>query len=107
MNKTPDEQIYWNLVDDFIQRANDACEEVDPGVVSAALLQATARFGAFVVAASSLDRKQYTDEMDSSLKYLVNQYRDHLRDNLEDYREHYKVYIEKERGLDEAVQDQE
>lgn len=106
MNKTPDEQIYWDLVDDFIQRANDACEEVDPGLVSAALLQASARFGAFVVAASSLDRKQYTDEMDSSLRYMVNQYRDHLRDNLEDYREHYKVYIEKERASEDPDPEQ-
>lgn len=106
MNKTPDEQIYWDLVDDFIQRANEACEEVDPGLVSAALLQASTRFGAFVVAASSLDRKQYTDEMDSSLRYMVNQYRDHLRDNLEDYREHYKVYIEKEREQENPDQEQ-
>lgn len=97
MNKTPDEEAYWNLVDDFIGRANEACDQADPSVVSAALVQAAARFGAFVVAASSLDRKEYTDEMESALEFLTKQYREHLRTDLEDYRENYKVYIVKER----------
>lgn len=97
MNKTSDEQVYWDLVDDFIQRANDACEDADPSAVSAALLHASARFSAFVVAASSLDRKEFTEEMEPSLAFLASQYREHLRSNLEDYREHYKVYIAKER----------
>jgi len=97
MSKKPDEAAYWDLVDDFIHRANEACEQADPSAVSAALVQAAARFGAFVVAASSLDRKEYTDEMESALQFLTTQYREHLRADLEDYRENYKVYIVKER----------
>lgn len=97
MSKTPDQEAYWDLVDEFIRRANEACDQADPNVVSAALVQAAARFGAFVVAASSLDRKEYTDEMDSALEFLTKQYREHLRADLEDYRENYKVYIVKER----------
>ncbi|MDQ2076818.1 DUF3144 domain-containing protein [Marinimicrobium sp. ABcell2] len=97
MSKAPEDEAYWNLVDEFIQRANEACDDADPSAVSAALLQASARFSAFVVAASSLDRKEFTEEMDSSLQFLTTQYREHLRADLEDYRENYKVYIAKER----------
>lgn len=88
-----DEELFWNLVDQFIQKANDACDEADPGVVSAALLNAAARFNAFVVATSSIDRKEYIEEIDSSLNYLTGRYREILRDHLEDYRENYKIYI--------------
>ena len=88
-----DEKQFWDLVDKFIQQANDDCDQVDPGIVSAALLNAAARFNAFVVASSSVDRKEYTEEIDSSLNYLTTRYREFLRDNLEDYRENYKVYI--------------
>lgn len=88
-----DEELFWNLVDQFIHNANDACDQADPGVVSAALLNAAARFNAFVVASSSLDRKEYIEEMDSSLNYLTGRYREILRDNLEDYRDHYKEYV--------------
>ena len=94
-----DEELFWNLVDQFIQQANTACEEIDPGVVSASLLNAAARFNAFVVATSSLDRKEYIEEMDSSLNYLTGRYREILRDNLEDYREHYKdIFVRMKRN---------
>jgi hypothetical protein len=90
---TDDNKQFWDLADAFIQKANDACEDADPGIVSAALLNAAARFNAFVVATSSIDRKEYSDEIESSEKYLTNRYREILRENLEDYREHYKIYV--------------
>lgn len=87
------EDQFWDLVDAFILRANDSCEQADASMVSAALLHAAARFNAFTVAGASVDRKEYTEEIEPSLRYLTNQYRDLLRDNLEDYRENYKVYM--------------
>lgn len=93
MNDAAEDKIFWDLVDRFIEQANDACDDLDPGAVSAALLNAAARFNAFVVASSSLDRKEYIEEMDSSLNYLTGRYRELLREHLEDYREHYKVYV--------------
>ncbi|WP_041521835.1 DUF3144 domain-containing protein [Gilvimarinus agarilyticus] len=96
MALTDDERQYWDLVDDFISRANEHCDSIDPSMVSAAMLQAASRFNAFIVASSSVDRKEYTEELDASLRYLTNQYRDYLRDNLEDYRENFKVYTRTE-----------
>ncbi len=87
------DELFWNLVDEFIERANARCDDADPSMVSAALLQAAARFNAFTVAGASVDKKEYTEEIEPSLRYLTNQYRDILRDNLEDYRENYKGYM--------------
>lgn len=88
-----EETQFWDLVDNFITQANEACDDLDPGLVSAALLNAAARFNAFVVASSSIDRKEYIEEIDSAQNYLTGRYRDLVRDNLDDYRENYKVYI--------------
>jgi len=88
-----DENQFWDLIDQFIEQANNACDELDPGVVSAALLNAAARFNAFVVAASSIDRKEFTEEIESSRNYLTNRYRELISENLEDYRENYKVFV--------------
>ena len=41
-----DDQQYWDLVEGFINSANDACDNADPGLVAAALLNAAARFNA-------------------------------------------------------------
>jgi hypothetical protein len=84
---------FWNLVDEFIESANAACDQADPGLVSAALLNASARFNAFVVASSSIDRKEYIDEIESAQKYLTGRYAELVRDNLDDYRDNYKTYI--------------
>jgi len=92
MNNSESDQ-FWDLVDEFIEKANAACDQADPGLVSAALLNASARFNAFVVASSSLDRKEYIDEIESAQKYLTGRYAELVRDNLDDYRENYKVYI--------------
>jgi hypothetical protein len=92
MNNAESDQ-FWDLVDEFIEKANSACDQADPGLVSAALLNASARFNAFVVASSSLDRKEYIDEIESAQKYLTGRYAELVRDNLDDYRDNYKVYI--------------
>jgi glycerol-3-phosphate responsive antiterminator len=93
MSDNNEDTLFWNLVDSFIEQANNACEEVDPGVVSAALLNAAARFNAFVVAASSIDRKEYIEEIESARNYLTGRYRELVGENLEDYRDNYKVYV--------------
>lgn len=93
MSDNNEDTLFWNLVDSFIEQANNACEDADPGVVSAALLNAAARFNAFVVAASSIDRKEYTEEIESARNYLTGRYRELVSENLEDYRENYKVYV--------------
>lgn len=93
MSDNNEDTLFWNLVDSFIEQANNACEETDPGVVSAALLNAAARFNAFVVAASSIDRKEYIEEIESARNYLTGRYRELVGENLEDYRENYKVYV--------------
>lgn len=101
MSESRDEEAFWALVDQFIESANQACDsETDPGLVSAALLQACSRFSAFTVAEASLDRKEYTEEMPSALEFLSKQFRQQLEADMEDYREHYKVYIAKERPDD-------
>ena len=93
MSENNPDAIFWNQVEAFIQQANDACDQADPGVVSAALLNAAARFNAYVVASSSLDRIEYAADVDETLNYLTGRYRDFLREHLEDYRDNYKTYI--------------
>lgn len=92
MNKQ-DEDIFWGLVDQFIENANQACDQADPGIVSAAMLNAVARFNAFIVANESLDKKEFAEEVDSALNYLTGRYRELLREHLDDYRENYTQYI--------------
>jgi len=88
-----DEDNYWALVEAFVESANQAMETLDMGIVSAALLNAAARFNAYVLAASSLDANEFAEDLPDTTNYLTGRYRDLLKEHLEDYKENYKKYI--------------
>lgn len=87
------DQEFWNLAEHFIEQANAALEDSDPGKIAAAMLYAATRFNAFVVASASVDRKEYIADMDDTMDYLSKQFRHMLGDNLRDFKDNYKVYI--------------
>jgi hypothetical protein len=93
MSDKSDDDLFWELVEKFIERANDACEDADPGIVSAALMNAAARFNAFVVAQSSLDKNEFAEDVEGTTNYLSGRYRDFLKEHMEDYRENYTTLI--------------
>jgi hypothetical protein len=93
MSDKSDDDLFWELVEKFIEQANNACEEVDPGIVSAALMNATARFNAFVVAQSSLDKNEFAEDVEGTTNYLSGRYRDFLKEHMEDYRVNYTSLI--------------
>lgn len=93
MSGATDEDLYWSQVETFINQANEACDKTDPGIVAAALLNAAARFNAFVVAHSSLDKNEFAEDVEGTTNYLSGRFRDHLKEHMEDYRENYTGLI--------------
>lgn len=93
MSGINDEDLYWNQVETFINQANEACDQADPGIVAAALLNAAARFNAFVVAHSSLDKSEFAEDVEGTTTYLTGRFREHLKEHMEDYRENYTGLI--------------
>ncbi len=93
MNTKTDDDIFWELVEKFIEDANSACDHADPGIVSAALINATARFNAFVVAQSSLDKNEFAEDIEGTTNYLTGRYRDFLKEHMDDYQQNYATLI--------------
>ena len=90
----PDEE-YWETADEFIKLANKLCEKAPSGKVSSALLYASARYSAFVLATTVDDAEEMKKDRDKAIKYFTEQYKNMLIDNLDDYIEHHKEYIKK------------
>ena len=103
MTKKSDEDIYWNQVEAFINQANEACDLADPGIIAAALLNAAARFNAFVVAHSSLDKNEFAEDVEGTTRYLTDHFREHIREHMEDYRDNYTTLIGKREVSDEDL----
>ncbi|WP_323814027.1 DUF3144 domain-containing protein [Cellvibrio sp. NN19] len=93
MSNKSDDDLFWELVEKYIDQANDDCETADPGIVSAALMNAAARFNAYVVAQSSLDKNEFAEDVEGTTNYLTGRYRDFLKEHMDDYRENYTTLI--------------
>ena len=90
---TNPEDDFWNLVEECLEAGNAKTAELDPGLVSDAMLYAAARFGAYTAAISTSERKEFKEELGGIKAALMEQYEVMLDANLEDYLENYKVYL--------------
>ena len=109
MSDKKKEELYWSLVENFIEKANESLESdgrlegsdnlgaADFGLVCNAMMEATSRFSAFYVANSSEDRKALKEDKDDAVKDFSAEFKARFASNLEDYIENYKVLIAKGR----------
>lgn len=97
MSESPQqEDIFWDVFESFIQTANKKAEEIDLGIISAALMHAAARFNAFYIAASSESRDDLKQDKDGSVSDFGSEYKRLLAEHISDYIENYKVYLRSE-----------
>ena len=70
----------------FIDLANQQAQRFHMEIVSQGLMYGTARFNAFVVASHADDVLAYDEDRDQAIEYFVDQYREMLISNHDDYR---------------------
>src|SRR5690242_17813767 len=92
MSQTQPDKEFWDIADQFIALANQRCDTVSPGKVSAAILYAAARFNSFIAASHSQHKQQFIDELDETAAYFVSQFEKMLRENLTDYETNFEKY---------------
>lgn len=90
---TGDERIF-DLADQLVAQANMATDQgLSPGEVHQALMYASARYGAFIVAASSESKADFKEDKLEARNFYLDQFRQLLNDNFDDYLHHYEHYL--------------
>ncbi len=84
---------FYNRADAVIHLANKQCETIGKGKVSASLMYATARFGAWLSASGFSSGAEMQAAKKETVKYLMKQYRAMLEDNLTEYAENFASYM--------------
>jgi hypothetical protein len=94
---TPDEQ-FRELADSFIRLANQQCDSqlsnLSPGRVNAALMYASARFSAFLVASSMASAAELEAEKPNALPYFCAEFEKMLQEHLTDHVDNFERYCE-------------
>lgn len=89
------EEQFWNLVEGVLDNANQQATTHGPALVSDVLLYAAARFNAYTAALNTDERKEFKEELADIKGLLMEQFELMLDNNLADYLENYKVYLDR------------
>jgi len=90
MDQEQSNKAFRELADSFIELANQHCDNIESNRVGSALLYATARFSAFVVASHASDKGHYESEIENALDFFSTEFRRMLGENLEQYKSVFK-----------------
>jgi Protein of unknown function (DUF3144) len=82
--------------DEIINLANSQLGEATKGKVSASLMFATARYCSWVSATGFSDGAEMASMREQTIDYFVDQYREALTQNLDDYIEGFADYMSKD-----------
>lgn len=93
---TPEDEQFWDVVDNVIDVSNNAMETSEPGLVNSAMLYAAARYTTFVLASHSETRKDFIADTPEAIRQFSEEFQRLLEENMEDYAENYKVYMRDE-----------
>ena len=83
---------YREMIDSFIDSANELAELNSPENVGMALLFAASRFNAFVVSQHAENIDDYEKDLKKAQDFFMSQYQEMLNENLEDYKSVYAKY---------------
>ena len=92
MNAEVDKE-FFKRADEHISVSNEQTKSETRGKVSASMMFATARFNAWVSASGSESGEELAAGKDEILEYFVNEYRQMLDENLNEYIEHFDDYM--------------
>ena len=83
---------YRELVDSFIDQANEFSEHNSIENVGMALLFAASRFNAYVVSQHAETKDAYQSDLPKARDFFRKQYREMLDENLEEYKRVFEKY---------------
>jgi hypothetical protein len=84
---------FFERADAYITLANEQAANVSRGKVSASMMFATARFNAWISASGTESGDELASVKEEALEYFVNEYRQMLDENLDEYIEHFDDYM--------------
>jgi hypothetical protein len=88
------DEKFYDRADAFIHVANAQCHDIGRGKVSASFLYAAARFNAWISATGFTKSEDMAEKRAETIDYFVEQYREMLKENLDDYIRNFARYMQ-------------
>jgi hypothetical protein len=88
---------FWERVNTVINLANTQCDNALPNEVGASAMFAAARFNAYILARTTANAANMAIEKERALEYFVDQFRNMMASNLDDFAENFDRYMHPEK----------
>jgi len=92
------DETFYQRADAHIRLSNEQLDSIASGKVSASMMYALARFNAWVSAHGVQNSAQMKEARSGMVEYFVDQYKQMLEHNLDDYIENFDQYVSAEGG---------
>ena len=85
---------FYKRADEHIHLSNkQVSEKISRGMISASHLYSAARFNAYVSASSFNSAKELIEAKEATIKYFMEEYKNMLEENLDDYILNFSKYF--------------
>ncbi len=84
---------FYNRADEHINLANDQLKHEARGKVSASMMYSVARFNSWLSATGWNNGEEMKLAKEETIEYFVNEYRNMLIENLDDYIDNFDSYM--------------
>lgn len=91
MNK-PDDN-FFDRADEHILLSNKQLSDASSGKVSASMMYSVARFNAWLTACGFDSAEEMKNDKEATIEYFIAEYEKMLRENLDDYIDHFDKYM--------------
>ena len=86
---------FFERADEHINLSNKQLSATTPGRVSASMMYSVARFNAWLSACGFDNRVEMEKAKEETVQFFVTEYEKMLRENLEEYIEHFENYMKR------------
>lgn len=92
MSTPSNDEQFLQLVDLFINLANEKAQTIDPAIIGPAMLFAASRFNSYMLAGAAGTVERFSEQKEAAVKYYLDQHEKMLRDNLADFETNFESY---------------
>jgi hypothetical protein len=92
MTTPSNDEQFWQLIDTFINIANEKSQTVDRNIIGPALLFAATRFNAYMLAMSTGNVEDFAKQKEAAMAYYKDQHEKMMNDNFTDFQSNFEQY---------------
>jgi len=93
MAKPVPQELFWEIVGEFVDTANELSETHSPDLVGTAMMYALSRYNTYVVARTAKDVDDFIEDRQKALDFFTERFQAMFLENFLDHSKNFEAYL--------------